>query len=172
MTEFRENIPWNLTSGTIVAMPGDVLAVFDDVVRLETELWNAVECRLRDEHDLALTWFEVTRVVARCEPATVSDIVRELIITIGGVSKLVDRIEAAGYVRRTANPDDGRSSLIHVTASGKRLLSRVESTVDDELQSLLGSALPPKAWNRFAKNLRTIRKALPHHLANNSQRTA
>jgi DNA-binding MarR family transcriptional regulator len=153
-------------------MPMDVLAVFDDLVRLETELWIAVERRLRDEHDFALTWFEATRVVARCEPATVSDIMRELIITIGGASKLVDRIEAAGYVSRSANPVDGRSSLIHVTASGKRLLRQVESTVDDELQSLLGTALPPKAWERFAKNLKTIRTTMPHHLTNNSQRTA
>ena len=55
-------------------MPSDLLAVFDDLVHLEIELWNAVERRLRREHDLELTWFEVTRAVARCDPATVSDI--------------------------------------------------------------------------------------------------
>lgn len=153
-------------------MPSELLAVFDDLVRLETELWNAVERRLRDEHNLSLTWFEVTRVVSRREPATVSDIMRELIITIGGASKLVDRIEAAGHISRSANPADGRSSLIRVTASGKRLLRRVESTVDNELESLLGTALRPKALDRFAKDLRTIRTTLPHHLADNSRRTA
>lgn len=153
-------------------MPSDLPAVFDDLVRLETEVWNAVERRVRDEHDLPLTWFEVTRVVARCAPATVSDIVRELIITIGGASKLVDRVEAAGYIRRTANPADRRSSLIEVTPSGKQLLRRVESTVDHELQSLLGTALPPKALDQFAEDLKTIRATLPHHLATNRQRTA
>jgi DNA-binding MarR family transcriptional regulator len=153
-------------------VPSNLLAAFDDLVRLESELWNAVERRLHDEHDLALTWFEVTRAVARCEPATVTDIVREVVITIGGASKLVDRIEAAGYISRSANPADGRSSLIRVTTSGKRLLRRVGSTVDDELQSLLGTALPPKAFDRFAKDLANIRTTLPHYLANNNQRNA
>ena len=153
-------------------MPGDLLAVFDDVVHLEIELWDAVERRLRREHDLELTWFEVTRAVARCDPATVSDITRELIVTVGGASKLVDRIEAAGYLSRSPNPADGRSSLIHVTAAGRRMLRRVESTVDDELQSVLGTALPAKAWNQFAESLRAIRTALSHHAGNDSQRTA
>jgi DNA-binding MarR family transcriptional regulator len=153
-------------------MSGNLLEVFDDVVRVEIELWNAVERRLRNDHGVELTWFEVTRAVARCEPATVSDVMRELIITVGGASKLVDRIEAAGYLSRSANPADGRSSLIHVTAAGRRMLQRAESTVDDELESLLGSALSAKDWYRFAENLRAIRMALRHHVAIDNGRTA
>ena len=52
------------------------------------------------------------------------------------------------------------------------MLRRVESTVDDELQSILGTALPAKAWNQFAESLRVIRTACPHHADNDSQRTA
>ncbi|MDH4148530.1 MAG: MarR family winged helix-turn-helix transcriptional regulator [Acidimicrobiia bacterium] len=153
-------------------MSSDLLSVFDDVVRLEIELWNAVERRLRNDHDLELSWFEVTRAVAGREAATVSEITRELIITVGGASKLVDRIEAAGYLARRPNPADGRSSLIHVTDAGQRMLRRAESTVVDELQSILGTVLPAKEWRQFADSLSAIRTALPHHVDTESDRTA
>jgi hypothetical protein len=33
-------------------------------VRFETELWNALDARLRTEFDLPMTWFEPMRVIA------------------------------------------------------------------------------------------------------------
>jgi hypothetical protein len=53
----------------------------------------------------------------------VFDIAEELSLTVGGTSKLVDRIEAAGHCVRRANPDDRRSSIIELTprrAAGTR----------------------------------------------------
>jgi hypothetical protein len=32
--------------------------LFGQMIRFETELWNAVDRRLRAGHDLPLTWFE------------------------------------------------------------------------------------------------------------------
>lgn len=153
-------------------MSGHLRAVFDDVVRLEIELWNAVELRLRNEHDLELTWFEVICTVARSEPATVGEISRELNITVGGASKLVDRIESAGYLRRSPNPADGRSSLVQVTAAGRQVVRQAEPAVDDELESILGGALSEHAWNDFARSIRAIRTALTRPVEHDDRRTA
>ncbi len=38
--------------------------LFDHLVRAQILLWNAVDGRLRDVHDLPLSWFEPMRVVA------------------------------------------------------------------------------------------------------------
>ena len=74
--------------------------LFSDLIRFETRLWNLVDARLRAECDLQLTWFEPMQVMSSSGACRVYDIVEELSITIGGTSKLVDCIEAAGLCRR------------------------------------------------------------------------
>ena len=56
---------------------------------------------------------------------------------MNGQSKIVDRIEAAGYCARYANPSDRRSSILALTPAGKRLLPKITATVDDELGARL-----------------------------------
>lgn len=54
---------------------------------------------------------------------------------------LVDRLAAAGYVRRVADPDDGRARLVRLTARGRELIpvARAEERrIDAEWQSHLG----------------------------------
>jgi len=54
-----------------------------------------VDARLRREFDLPLAHFEPMSVIGRLPGCRVYDIATELGITTGGVSKLVDRIEAS-----------------------------------------------------------------------------
>jgi DNA-binding MarR family transcriptional regulator len=137
----------------------DLKTLFHDLVRLETSLWNAVEVRLRAEHDLTLPFFEFMQVIAHTPGCRVQDIAAELGITVGGTSKIVDRLEAAGYCARTANPGDRRSSIVTLTPAGKRLLPKVAATVDSELRARLGSLLPERSLTQLGKTLARLRAA-------------
>jgi DNA-binding MarR family transcriptional regulator len=44
-----------------------------------------------------------------------------LLFTSGGLSNLLKRLELAGWVRRSADPSDGRGVLVGLTAQGRRL---------------------------------------------------
>lgn len=134
--------------------------LFSDLVRFETELWNLVDSRLRDECDLPLTWFEPMQIMAGNSSCRVYDIAEELSITIGGTSKLVDRIEAAGLCRRRAHPTDRRSSIIELTPSGRRLLAAAGAVFEDELRRRLGSTLSAEALAQLGSTLRDLRSAL------------
>ena len=136
--------------------------VFSELVRLETELWNAADARLRADFDLPLSRYEPMRVIERHGSCRVNDIATELVITIGGTSKLVDRIEASRHCRRRPNPEDGRSSIIELTPSGKRLLAKAKVALDDELSAHLGAVLSPRALEQFAATLTRLR-ATGHH---------
>lgn len=138
----------------------DLGTVFHDLVRLETMLWNVVETRLRAEHDLTLGRFEVMRWLAGHPRCRVQDIAAGLVITVGGTSKLVDRIEAHGDCRRRANPADRRSFLIELTGAGRRRLDRAAATVDDELRRQLGAAVPTPHLNQLGGTLATLRAAV------------
>lgn len=137
----------------------DLAGLFSDLVRLETELWNAIDARLRSEFDLPLTWFEPMQVIDRTSPCRVFDIAGALSITVGGTSKLVDRIEDAGFCRRLANPADRRSSLIELTQPGRHLLLRATHALDDELQTRIGSALSRRQLQQLHATLTKLRLA-------------
>jgi DNA-binding MarR family transcriptional regulator len=137
----------------------DLLDLFHQLVRLETELWNAVDARLRDDLDLPLSRLEPMQVIARHPSCRVNDIAEELSITIGGTSKLVDRIEAAGYCIRRANPDDGRSSVIELTAAGRRILTKAAKAFEDELETRIRSAVSARSLQQLYSSLIKLRAA-------------
>jgi DNA-binding MarR family transcriptional regulator len=137
----------------------DLTVLFSELIRFEIEIWNAVDARLRSEHDLPLTWFEPMRVMSKHRACRVFDLKEDLSITVGGTSKLVDRIEAAGLCRRRANPDDRRSQIIELTPAGRRLLAKATKSFEDELQTRLGSAVPSRDRDEFIATLMRLRAA-------------
>jgi MarR family transcriptional regulator, organic hydroperoxide resistance regulator len=144
-----------------VPEPGpDLRVLFSELVRLETELWNAVEGRLRASFSVTLPVFEFLQVISRTTSCRVHDIAAELSITVGGTSKIVDRIEASGYCTRSANPNDRRSSVITLTPAGKKLLPKLTAAVDDELRRRLGTSVSEKSLAQLTKTLSKLRASV------------
>ena len=137
----------------------DLVDLFHQVIRFETELWNGVDARLRAEFGLPLSRLEPMQVIAHRPSCRVYDIAAELSITIGGTSKLVDRIEAEGYCVRRTNPEDRRSSIIELTASGRRVLAKATKVFEDELQTRIGSAVAERSLQQFHSTLVKLRAA-------------
>jgi MarR family transcriptional regulator, organic hydroperoxide resistance regulator len=137
----------------------DLRGLFNDLIRFEIEIWNAIDARLRRDFDLPLTHFEPMLVIDRQPGCRVYDVASELKITTGGTSKLVDRIEASGYVRRLPNPADRRSSLLELTAEGRRILAEAGAAFDEELERWLGAAVPERTLRQFAGALGRLRQA-------------
>jgi len=137
----------------------DLKQLFSDLIRFETELWNAIDARLRVAHDLPLHKFEPMQIIA-CRPnCRVYDIAGALSLTTGGVSKLVDAIEASGYCKRRPNPDDRRSSIIELTPAGKKALAQATKTFDRELELRLRSPVPARTLAQFSSSMRALRAA-------------
>ena len=118
-----------------------------------------MDARLKNDFDLPLTHFEPMSVIDRVPRCRVYDIASELIITTGGASKLIDRIEANGYCRRLPNPADRRSSLVELTPQGEGLLAKARLAFDEELQLRVGSILPERTLRQFAGTLARLRAA-------------
>ncbi len=133
--------------------------LFNDLIRFEIEIWNAVDTRLKADFDLPLAQFEPMSVVERIPCCRVYDIAGELGITTGGTSKLVDRIEAKGYCRRLPNPKDRRSSLVELTVEGRWVLTEAGRAVDEELERWLADAVPQRTLRQFAATLTQLRSA-------------
>jgi len=57
-------------------------------------------------------------------------------------SRIVDSLVQKGYVKRTASANDARSVCIEANASGKKLHTRIEQDLVDEMKELLKSFDP------------------------------
>src|SRR5258708_40335762 len=99
------------------------------------------------------------QVISRYTACRLFDIKEGLSITVGGPSKLVDRIEAAGLCRRRANPDDRRSQIIELMLAGRRLLAKATKSFEDELQTRLESVVSGRTLDRFGATLMRLRAA-------------
>jgi DNA-binding MarR family transcriptional regulator len=137
----------------------DLPLFFDQLVRFQIELWDAVDARLEADCGLSLGRFLPMRVIAGRSGCRVQDIARELAITIGGTSKVVDRLVAAGLCVRGANPDDKRSSLITLTPAGERTLVVATASFADELEKRVGSTLRADAIRDLTVTLTSLRAA-------------
>lgn len=170
MRSLQGSIPWNVTTQgridsvePIEVTPTEQPALaelFSDLVRLETELWAVVDRRLQRDHDLPLSWFEPMQVMGRVPECRVADIARALSITVGGTSKLIDRIQAAGWCARTPNPADARSSVLTLTNAGRRRLAAARLSFERELECWFGAAAPPEELTAFAATIRAVRRHL------------
>ena len=144
----------------------DLPSLYNELIRFETELWDAIDARLRAACNLALGRFEVMRAISRHGQCRVQDIADELAITIGGTSKIVDRIEASGYCRRRPNPDDQRSSLIELTPAGEQIYAQATGVFEAELERRFGAVLSARSLEQLHRTLRKLRAAghrFDHH---------
>ena len=55
----------------------------------------------------------------------VNELAREVVLSPPAMSRFVDRVEAAGYVRREPDPDDRRAQQVVLTRAGNDLLRRM-----------------------------------------------
>jgi DNA-binding MarR family transcriptional regulator len=62
---------------------------------------------------------------------TAGDLARELRLSTGAVTAIVDRLERAGYARRVDDPDDRRRVLIEVTPIVDKLAAQIYGSPAD-----------------------------------------
>src|SRR4051795_9423072 len=138
----------------------DLPALFADLVRLEIELWDVVEVRLRAELDVGLATAQTLAVVATVPDCRVHDIVRGLSITVGGASKTVARLERDGLVARRPHPSDRRSSVIALTRSGATTHAKSQRVIAAELDARIGGVLSDRALDQMHRATAKLRAAL------------
>ena len=91
-------------------------------------------------------------LAARDTPITITALTTLLGTTKQATSKLVDNMEAAGYVRRATADRDGRQRPVHLTRRGAELLATVEE-IYGELESAWAEAIGVKAVDRLRRDL-------------------
>jgi DNA-binding MarR family transcriptional regulator len=93
--------------------------------------------------------------------STQKDVADALGVSGKNVSVLVDALEGAGYVRRTAHPTDRRAVLLEMTESARRLMRTMENE-HLELARTLVSAIAPGDVAAVERGVSAVAARLRH----------
>ena len=115
-----------------------------------------------EEHRLSAVEFEVLLRLARSPGSRLrmTDLAGQTSLSTSGVTRVVDRMDRDGLVRREACPSDRRSSYAVITDAGRTRLDQVLPGHLALVQQWFIGQLPPEQLAGLLDSLRTIRDAV------------
>ncbi|HEX3737831.1 MAG TPA: MarR family transcriptional regulator [Solirubrobacterales bacterium] len=123
----------------------------------------AVSGRLQDALAAAelppLAWFEMLAAIAAAEGQRMKmgDLAEALVITRGGLTKLVDRLVKAGLIERTFCDTDRRVSYATLLPAGAELLEEMVPVVSAELDLAFAARLSERQADELRTTLDSVR---------------
>lgn len=109
--------------------------------------------------DFTLTEVRVLYELAHRPPLTATELVRDLELDAGYLSRILRRFETQGWLQRTPSPQDGRQSLLQLTEAGYAIFAPLQQKSRDETAALLAT-VPAPARGRLIQALDTVHRLL------------
>ena len=99
-------------------------------LRAHARLWRELEASLADRHGLSLNAYDVLVLLDEAPGGTLrmSELSAAVLMTSGGFTRLADRLERAGLIRRERCATDARGFDVSLTERGRSLLAEARST--------------------------------------------
>jgi DNA-binding MarR family transcriptional regulator len=116
---------WRTSRPDLDASP---LELVGRVIVLAGHLERGVDAALKP-HGLVLGQFDILATLRR-EGAgmTPSQLLQRVVLTSGGMTNRLDRLEASGWIARRADPADRRAVVVELTAAGKKVIDAATAT--------------------------------------------
>jgi DNA-binding MarR family transcriptional regulator len=123
-----------------------------NLVRTQDHLSHEFD-RLFGEHGISAPQYNVLRILRGMggDGVCCQEVAGKMVTRMPDITRLVDRLEQAGLVRRARTAQDRRMVLVQITDAGKKLLAGLDKPVVELHRSLLGhlSATELKELNRL-----------------------
>ncbi|HEY0179212.1 MAG TPA: MarR family transcriptional regulator [Dokdonella sp.] len=112
--------------------------------------------------ELTFTQYLVLKNIATEGPLTAGELARRLDHNAGAMTRLIDRLEAKGYVRRQPDAEDRRALRIALTEAGQAQWHAI-SRCSEDVQRLALSDLNEAERNDLLSLLQRVRDTLENH---------
>lgn len=121
------------------------ISTYGRLVEVTRALDRTFTATLTGELGLPMAQFEVLLRLGRTpgDELTMSELARQLGVTSGGATRLVDRVLAAGWVARRACTSDRRVQHVRLTDDGRGVLQTALAAHRRDLAEHLTSRLSP-----------------------------
>ncbi|MFJ5998847.1 MarR family winged helix-turn-helix transcriptional regulator [Streptomyces sp. NPDC092370] len=135
---------------------------FGLLIKAATRLEHRIDTALRKECQVSHTMFEVLIRLCRHPDEEISQrrLADDLTLTSSGITRLIDRMEGAGLVRRQPAPGDRRSVLVETTDHGRAVFLRAAAVHAQVVERYFVTPVPPADYGRLTRSLGQIETAL------------
>jgi MarR family 2-MHQ and catechol resistance regulon transcriptional repressor len=113
-------------------------------------------------YDLNLAQVDVLSVLADAGEAslTCSEIAEKTLITKGGITGILDRLEARGFIKRMPSREDRRSVLVRLSAKGGEFFRKFYPELIRNNRALFEKAFRPDQLKELSKLLNLLIRSL------------
>jgi DNA-binding MarR family transcriptional regulator/N-acetylglutamate synthase-like GNAT family acetyltransferase len=115
----------------------------------------------------SLSEVRVLYELAHRERATAAELVRDLGLDAGYLSRILTRFETQGLLRKVPSESDGRQSVLSLTAKGRKAFAPLDNRSDNQVQAMLTN-LSTEDQERLAAAMSTIEGLLAPESENKS----
>ena len=141
-------------------MESYITAAWEAMIRTVGSLLKTLDRELQESYGVPLTWFDVlVQLVGapdgRLRMQTLAD---SVVLSRSGLTRLIDRMEKAGLVRREPTPEDRRGYHTVMTDAGRELYLRVRPVEERVIHEHFGRHLSYTDLLGLSDALRKIRK--------------
>lgn len=154
-----DSTPTTGLEAAVGALDDPLVEGFGMLLESHAEMVNAVSSGLQNAIQLPLPWVGVLIRLARTpgHRLRMSELARDMTMSNSGLTRLVDRVEAAGHVRREACSEDRRGLHAVLTEEGMAIVASSTPRHLADLQATLGTALEPHEVTTLTDLLRRVR---------------
>jgi DNA-binding MarR family transcriptional regulator len=137
---------------TFPSVDEEALAAWRAVLNVHALVTSRVESALAAAALPPLTWYDVLWPLYRApgRRLRMGALVSRATLSRTGLTRLVDRIEAAGLLQREPAPEDRRGAYVVLTPAGTRMLRRMWPVYEGALEETFGARLRSAATVRRA----------------------
>jgi DNA-binding MarR family transcriptional regulator len=127
------------------------------LVRTHARLWDQLETGMRRDSGLTMSRYDVlTQLDLAGGRLRLSELASAIVLSPSGLSKLLDRMEAAGLLRREPDPSDARSTFARITPQGRKLVRKARRSHRAWLESTFAAALDDRDLRDLDRILKRI----------------
>jgi DNA-binding MarR family transcriptional regulator len=132
----------------------DRLAAWMALLRAHAAATTALERALLEHCDLPLTWYEVLLTLRGSDGGMrMLELARSVLLSKSGLTRAVDRMQAAGLVERRACDTDRRITYVALTPAGQEMLERATPVQLDAVKAAFTDHLTPEELTVLARAL-------------------
>lgn len=122
-----------------------VVRTWARLTKAQQRALDSIERALKAAKLPPLAWYDVLLELERAGGSLRPfELEGEMLLAQYNLSRLIDRMQEAGYVERRALKEDRRGQAIVITAAGKTLRRRMWSIHGPAIQAAIGDHLSPK----------------------------
>lgn len=85
--------------------------------------------------------FAILEALLHKGPLPVNEIGKKVLLTSGSITVAVDRLETKGLVERRAHGTDRRARIVHLTKTGRKLITRTYADHAADMERLAAASL-------------------------------